>query len=213
MLAIYFLFIVAFSIMTASFALFTMFRFGYDAHSTGWLFVFVGIIGALIQGGLIGKLVKRFGELPLVVTGALLFAASLFAIPFTGPHTGLWSLLVVGATFSIGNSLATPSLTGLASKSVGRGEQGGVLGVTQSVASLARTVGPLISSALIFSAVAYFGADAKMHNISDHSLRATFWTASAIMFTAFLLAIYFTRHHANEYADVPVEGQMSEVGG
>jgi DHA1 family tetracycline resistance protein-like MFS transporter len=212
-LAIYFLFIVAFSIMTASFALFTMFRFGYDAHSTGWLFVYVGIIGALIQGGLIGKLVKRFGELPLVVTGALLFAASLFAIPFTGPHTGLWSLLIVGATFSIGNSLATPSLTGLASKSVGRGEQGGVLGVTQSVASLARTVGPLISSALIFSAVAYFGADAKMHNMSDHSLRATFWTASAIMFTAFLLAIYFTRHHASEYADVPVEGQMSEVGG
>jgi DHA1 family tetracycline resistance protein-like MFS transporter len=208
-LSIYFLFIVAFSIMTASFALFTMFRFGYDAHSTGWLFVFVGVIGALIQGGLIGRLVKRFGELPLVVTGALLFAASLFAIPFTGPHTGLWSLLLVGGTFSIGNSLATPALTGLASKSVGRGEQGGVLGVTQSVASLARTVGPLISSALIFSAIAYYGADAKPHNMSDLSFQRTFWTAAAIMFAAFVLAIYFTRSHASEYANVGVEGQMS----
>src|SRR3954467_6098376 len=51
-LAIYFLFITAFSIMTSSFALFTMFRFGFDAHDTGWLFVYVGVIGAIIQGGL-----------------------------------------------------------------------------------------------------------------------------------------------------------------
>src|SRR6266481_688737 len=94
-LTIYFLFVVAFSVMTSSFALFTMFRFGYDAHSTGWLFVYVGIIGAIIQGGLIGRLVKRFGESSLIVAGALLFSLSLVAIPFTGPHTGLFTLLLV----------------------------------------------------------------------------------------------------------------------
>lgn len=198
-LSIYFLFIVAFSIMTASFALFTMFRFGYDAHDTGWLFVFVGVIGALIQGGLIGRLVERFGEMSLVVVGALLFTASLFAIPFTGPHTGLVTLLLVGGTFAVGNSLSTPALTGMASKSVGRGEQGGVLGVTQSVASLARTVGPLISSALIYSAVATYGEDKLPHNMSDHSLRVTFWTAAAIMFVAFLLSAYFARNHTRDY--------------
>lgn len=199
-LSIYFLFIVAFSIMTASFALFTMFRFGYDAHDTGWLFVFVGVIGAVIQGGLIGRLVERFGEMSLVVVGALLFTASLFTIPFTSAHTGLMTLLLVGGTFAIGNSLATPALTGLASKSVGRGEQGGVLGVTQSVASLARTVGPLISSALIYSAVATYGQDNQLHNMSDHSLRVTFWTAGAIMFIAFLLSAYLARNHARDYA-------------
>jgi MFS transporter, DHA1 family, tetracycline resistance protein len=198
-LSIYFLFIVAFSIMTSTFALFTMYRFGYDAHDTGWLFVFVGVIGAIIQGGLIGRLVDRFGELPLVVAGALLFAASLFAIPFVGPHTGLATLLLVGGIFAVGNSLATPALTGLASKSVGRGEQGGVLGVTQSVASLARTVGPLISSALIYSGLVTIGADKLPHNMSDHSLRLTFWTAAAIMLTAFLLSVYFTRSHAADY--------------
>src|SRR5437868_11520704 len=142
-LTIYLLFVVAFSIMTSSFGLFTLFRFGFDAHDTGWIFAFVGVIGAVVQGGLIGRLVKAFGELPLVITGALLFAASLFAIPLTGPHTGLAALLALGAAFAVGNGLATPSLTGLASKSVGKGEQGGVLGVTQSVASLARVVGPL----------------------------------------------------------------------
>lgn len=198
-LAIYFLFIVAFSIMTATFALFTMYRFGYDAHDTGWLFVFVGVIGAVIQGGLIGRLVKRFGEMPLVVMGALLFAASLFAIPFTGPRTGILTLLIVGGTFAVGNSLSTPALTGLASKSVGRGEQGGALGVTQAVASLARVVGPVISSALIYSAVATRGADGLPHNMSDHSLRVTFWVAAAIMLGAFLLSLYFARSHSADY--------------
>jgi len=123
---------------------------------------------------------------------------SLFAIPLTSPHTGLFALLAVGAAFAIGNGLATPSLTSLASKSASRGEQGGVLGVTQSVASLARTVGPLISSALIYSAVATYGADQKIHNMSDRSLEATFWTAAAIMLAAFLMAIYFTRRHASD---------------
>src|SRR6185436_19660897 len=146
-LTIYFFFVVAFSIMTTSFSLYTMFRFGYDAQHNGWLFAYVGVIAVIIQGGLIGKLVKRFGELPLIIVGALFFAASLFAVPFVGPNNGgLIALLVGGGVFSLGNSLATPSLTSLASKSVGRGEQGGVMGVTQSVASLARAVGPALAA-------------------------------------------------------------------
>ena len=60
-LTIYFLSIVAFSIMTATFSLFLMFRFGYDAFHNGWIFAFVGMISAFIQGGLIGRLVKKFG--------------------------------------------------------------------------------------------------------------------------------------------------------
>jgi DHA1 family tetracycline resistance protein-like MFS transporter len=209
-LSIYFLFVVAFSVMTTTFGLFTMFRFGYDAHDTGWLFVFVGLVGALIQGVLIGRLVKRFGELPLVIAGALFFTASLFAMPFTGPQTGLLTLLVVGGTFAVGNSLATPSLTSLASKSVGRGEQGGVLGITQSVASLSRTVGPLMAAALIASAPT-LGYDQRLHKMSNESVRVTFWAAAGIMFAALLLAIYFASRYGTEYelgASVPevIEG-------
>jgi DHA1 family tetracycline resistance protein-like MFS transporter len=197
-LSIYFLFVVAFSIMTTSFALFTMYRFGFDALHNGYMFMFVGIVGAIIQGGLIGRLVKKFGELPLTVVGAFLFAASLLAIPYTSPHTGLLVLLVVGALFAVGNSFATPSLTSLASKSAGAGEQGGVLGVTQSVASLARAVGPTISAWLIYSAVVTLGADGKQHNLSDSSMLHTFGAAAAIMFVAFLLAAYFARTHARD---------------
>lgn len=198
-LAVYFLFVTAFSVMTASFGLFTLYRFGFDAHDTGWIFAFVGVVGAVIQGGLIGRLVKMFGEPLLVIVGALLFTASLVLIPFTGPHTGTAALLALGALFALGNGLATPSLTSLASKSAGAGEQGGVLGVTQSVASLSRVVGPLISSALIYSAVATVGQDGKPHNMSDRSVALTFWAAAAVMFVAFLLAAYFARVYANDY--------------
>ena len=193
-LIIYFLFIVAFSIMTTSFSLYTMFRFGYDATHTGYLFAYVGLIAVIIQGGLIGRLVKRFGELPLVIFGALCFAISLFAVPFVGPAAGgLAALLVGGGVFSMGNSLATPALTSLASKSVGPGEQGAVLGVTQSVASLARAVGPFLAAILINSSVAHLGADGIPHHMSDRSLFVTFWTAAGVMFVAFFLAVVFKR--------------------
>jgi multidrug resistance protein len=204
-LIIYFLFIVAFSIMTTSFSLYTMFRFGYDAQHNGYLFAYVGLIAVIIQGGLIGRLVKRFGELTLVIVGALFFAASLFAVPFVGPASGgLLALLIGGGIFSLGNSLSTPSLTSLASKSVGPGEQGGVLGVTQSVGSLARAVGPALAAVLIHSSTPYQGADGQSHFMSDHSLFVTFWTGSVIMFLAFLLAVYFTRLHATDYSNAGV---------
>jgi MFS transporter, DHA1 family, tetracycline resistance protein len=193
-LIIYFLFIVAFSIMTTAFSLYTMFRFGYDAQHTGYLFAYVGLIAVIIQGGLIGRLVKRFGELPLVIFGALCFAISLFAVPFVGPAAGgLAALLVGGGVFSMGNSLATPALTSLASKSVGPAQQGSVLGVTQSVASLARAVGPFLAAILINSSTAHLGADGIPHYMSDHSLFVTFWTGAAIMFVAFCLAFYYSR--------------------
>src|SRR5688500_2165109 len=71
---IYFLFIVAFSIMTTSFSLYTMFRFGYDAHQNGYLFAYVGVIAVIIQGVLIGRRVRRFGDLWLAIVGARAFA-------------------------------------------------------------------------------------------------------------------------------------------
>ena len=191
-LVIYFLFIVAFSIMTTSFSLYTMFRFGYDAQHTGYLFAYVGLIAVIIQGGLIGRLVKRFGELPLVMFGAFCFAISLFAVPFVGPAAGgLAALLIGGGVFSMGNSLATPALTSLASKSVGPEQQGVVLGVTQSTASLARAVGPSLAALLISSSIAHLGADGLPHYMSDRSLFVTFWTGAAIMFVAFSIAFYY----------------------
>ena len=202
-LVIYFFFVVSFSIMTTAFSLYTMFRFGYDAQHTGYLFTYVGILAVIVQGGLIGRLVKHFGELPLVIVGAFLFAGSLFAVPFVGPQTGgLLGLLIGGGLFSIGNSLSGPALTSLASKSVGPAEQGSVMGVTQSVASLARAVGPTLAALLIHSAIAYAGADGQVHFMSDHSLFVTFWTASAIMLLTLLISVYFARTRATDFPEI-----------
>src|SRR6266581_18580 len=199
-MTVYFLSIVAFSIMTAVFSLFMMFRLGYDAFHNGWVFAYVGIISAIIQGGLIGKLVKRFGEPALVIIGSLLFSVSLFATPFIGSAIGLMGILLTGAVSSIGNALNAPSLSSLASKSAGAGEQGGVLGAMQSVASLARAVGPSLAAFLIYSSVAHVGFDGRPQNMSDSAIFRTFWTAAAIQFVAFLIAVYFARVHAVKYS-------------
>ena len=199
-LTIYFLSIVAFSIMTTVFALFMMFRLGYDPWHAGWIFAFVGMVSAIIQGGLIGRAVKRFGEPALVLAGALLFSVSLSISPFIGPTTGLIGILSICALSAIGNALTAPSLTSLASKSASAGEQGAVLGVAQSVASLARAVGPSIAAILIYSAVAHMGFNRQPQNMSDASILRTFWTAAAIQFVAFLLAIYFARVYGSNYS-------------
>jgi DHA1 family tetracycline resistance protein-like MFS transporter len=197
-LAIYFLFIVAFSIMTTTFALFTMYRFQYDAQHNGYLFAFIGVIAAVLQGGLIGRLVKRYGEMRFVIAGAVLFVAGLFALPFIGPQAGgLLGLLAVLSLFAGGNAMTTPTLTSLASKTVGPSEQGGVLGLTQSFSSLARIIGPLVGGYLITNAAA-------PQHMDDHSLRVTFWTASAITFVALLLALYFAR------TEVPAAGEVGD---
>ena len=76
--------------------------------------------------------------------------------------------------------------------------------MTQSVASLARAVGPSIAALLIASSIAHRGADGVAHFMSDHSLFVTFWTGAAIMFVAFLLAAYFMRTHARDYRETEV---------
>jgi MFS transporter, DHA1 family, tetracycline resistance protein len=182
---IYFLLITAFSIMTYAFVLYTSFRFQYTTEENGYLFAFIGIIAILGQGVLFGKLEKRFGESPLVVVGSLLMVASLFAVPFVGPNFGgLAGLLVGSAVLSFGNSLTSPALTSLGSKTADEHEQGRTMGIMQSGASLARAIGPLVGGFLLNN---------SLDAMDDFTLKRTFWTASAIMFVAFLVSIYFAR--------------------
>jgi MFS transporter, DHA1 family, tetracycline resistance protein len=198
-LAIYFLFVVAFSIMTTVFALFTMYRFGYGPDDNGYLFAYIGLLAVVVQGGLIGRLVERFGELPLVIAGALLLSVNLLILPYVGPASGgLAGLLAVMTCFSLGNSFATPSLTSLASRGAAAAEQGGVLGASQSVASLARALGPAVGGWLIYSAAA-------PRHIDDRSVAHTFYAAAAIMFAAFLLSFYLKKY---EKAVSPDGGEL-----
>src|SRR6195256_1471775 len=144
--ATYFFLIAGFSIMTTLFALFTEKRFGYDARANGYLFGFIGILTVIVQGGLIGRLVKIFGEVTLTRVGMLLTAASLALLPVS--HN-LALLLVACAGLSFGSGFASPPLSGLASQMIDRSWQGRALGVMQSAGSTGRLLGPLLGGWLL----------------------------------------------------------------
>lgn len=180
---IYFLLVTAFSIMTYAFVLYTAYRFDYTAEANGYLFAFIGIIAVIAQGMLFGPLVKKFGESPLVIAGCVLMFGSLFAIPVIGPPAGGQAMLIiVTAALALGNSLASPALTSLASKNATEQDQGQTLGILQSGASLARVIGPVLGGLLLNNAV---------NAIDDSTLYRTFWTAAGIMLVALLVAVYF----------------------
>ena len=183
--AIYVLLITAFSIMTYAFVLFTNFTFGYNAEQNGYLFAYVGFLAIVMQGGVFGVAANAFGEARLVVFGCVMLVISLFAMPFSSPEFGgLTGLLLISALLSVGNAFASPALTSLASKYAGDHEQGKVMGVMQSGASLARAIGPTIGGVLLNN---------SMNKMDRFTVFRTYWAASAIMFIAFLGAIYLVR--------------------
>lgn len=179
----YFLLVTAFSIMTTSFAYFTMVNFGYNAENTGYLLAFVGFTAAIMQGGVFGALAKRVGEAVLAAAGSLILLISLFVVPYiSSEHGGLSALLLGLGVFAIGNSLASPALTSLASKTAHEHEQGTAMGLMQSGASLARVIGPLLCGFLLNNAA---------NSVDASTLFRTYWTAAAIMLAAFITAAYF----------------------
>jgi MFS transporter, DHA1 family, tetracycline resistance protein len=132
-----------------------------DATISGYLFAYCGIVGALVQGGAIGRLVKRMGEPRLIVLSLVIFGLSLGPVPFVQGDVPLsWGillrpeglpwllLLLLLAGLSIGSSLTRPPVFGLLSILTPAHEQGATLGVAQSVGSLARIVGPLAAGGL-----------------------------------------------------------------
>lgn len=106
----------------------------------GLLLTYVGVIGVVVQGGLIGVLTKKFGERMLVAAAAaFLFCGYAVLAAAQG-----WSLLIAGMTFlAVGNGLSNPSLSSLVSKEADETERGAVLGVYQAASSLARVAGPM----------------------------------------------------------------------
>ncbi len=188
--AIYFFLVTSFSIMTYAFVLFTINRFGYTAEQNGYIFAFIGILAVVFQGGVFGKLAARFGENPLMIIGCLMMAISFFVIPYISSASGgLTALLTVTAFLAIGNSIASPALTSLASIVADESEQGRALGVMQSGASLARAIGPALGGVLLNNA---------LNQVDTSTILRTFWTASAIMLIAVFISIYFATIERNQ---------------
>jgi MFS transporter, DHA1 family, tetracycline resistance protein len=120
-------------------------RFQFEQLDMAYLFLFMGVIVAGIQGGLIGKLVKRLGEKRVIVTGAAAFVIGFALVP------SIWRvplLYAVAFFIAVGQGLCYPALTALVSKVAPENERGSLLGLAAAVGSLARFLGPLLSGFL-----------------------------------------------------------------
>jgi len=112
---------------------------GDAGYKTGLVLMFSGIIGALIQGGLIRKLVPRFGERNLLLAGLAFNALAMALFPYI-PTYSLY--FVMSIPIALGSGLINPSLSALISKSANTQSQGSTLGLSQGLGSLARATGP-----------------------------------------------------------------------
>jgi MFS family permease len=118
-------------------------KFYYDERHIGYLFAFCGLMSALIQGGMIGRLVKRFGE-PVLIYGSLIaVGGSLLIIPYAGT---LGVLLFGLAAVAMSSGLNRAPTLGLISIFAPAEEQGAILGVAQSAGTLGRIFGPLFAT-------------------------------------------------------------------
>ena len=118
-------------------------KFYYDERRIGYLFAFCGLMSAMVQGGMIGRLVKRFGEPALISSSLIAVGLSLLIIPYAGT---LAVLLLGLALVAMSSGVNRAPTMGLISIFTPTEEQGAVLGVTQSAGTLARIFGPLCAT-------------------------------------------------------------------
>jgi MFS family permease len=145
---IFLLYFLTFFYLTAlqvNLALLANARLGWQEAETARMFTLFGVLGLVVQGGLIGPLTRAFGAQNLVIVGAVASTAGLLGI---SEAYSTWALLLGLTLLGIGFSLTNPLLSTIASERAGRSQQGVVLGLGQSAGGAARTVGPLIMGAV-----------------------------------------------------------------
>jgi MFS family permease len=169
----FFAFALAFSMFMSGFALFAERRYTWRSQpfgpqQVGYVYAYLGLLGVILQAGLIGRLVRTFGEVTLARAGFFFGMVGLAALGFT--H-GIPMLLITAAVASCGTGVIRPTLTSLITQAADRSEQGVVLGLTQSLNSIATIAAPALAGFLI-----------------DHSLLST-WavTAGALCGVALIL--------------------------
>jgi DHA1 family tetracycline resistance protein-like MFS transporter len=164
-IALFFLHTLAFTQLEVSFGLFVLERYGYGPRGAGGFLAGMGVVSAMLQGGMIGRLSKKYGELSLVPAAFVFLMVGMAAAAFAPTPT--WFAICL-LSVAIGMGIANPCLSSLVSKGAPAAKRGAVMGLYQSGGSLARIVGPpiagyafdragsgtplLCSSALVFGA-------------------------------------------------------------
>ena len=149
-----FLFLMAFSMMHGTFILFTAMSvdsggLGWSEMENGWIFAFIGLLGVIVQGGLIGPLSDRFGMRRLMIIGTILCGLGIASLPYVPPEAS-WLILGSSAGLAIGNGLFSPTHSSLLTFEAQNGghELGMVMGAQEGYGALARIMGPLLAAYL-----------------------------------------------------------------
>ena len=122
--------------------------FGATDQQIGYIFAYVGVWSVVVQGGLISRLIKKFGERNLFLWGHIFTFIGVFFVPFA-PQNSLFSIgLVILFFFAIGTSLVAPINLSMISLYSYKQKQGQIMGLSQSVNSFARIMGPFSGSIL-----------------------------------------------------------------
>ncbi len=153
---IYSVAMMAFSSLTAVLALYLMDRFGMTEGNIGYIFLFLGALSVVMRAGVLGRLVRAFGEVHVMRVGAVLLAIGLAAYPLP---TRLVTLMLVMALVPIGTALLFPSTTGLLTRRGDKRQLGQLMGVQQGFGGASRIVGPLWAGA----AFQYLGPDVPFY--------------------------------------------------
>ncbi|MBX7131199.1 MAG: MFS transporter [Fimbriimonadaceae bacterium] len=145
LLAMFFAYNFAFSNLESTYFLLVVKNFLLTQREGTYLLAIVGIVSAVMQGFMVQRATKRFGELNLVRISYLFQVPTLMAVPFAMP----WIPQIIGIIFlGTCTGLSQPSLNSLISKSAPRDMQGGIFGVTQALGAFARILGPMVGNAL-----------------------------------------------------------------
>ncbi|MBM3422528.1 MAG: MFS transporter [Chlorobi bacterium] len=122
--------------------------FGASDQEIGYIFAYVGFFSVIVQGGLISRLIKKLGEHKLFLWGHIFTFAGVFFVPFIPQDTLFSAGLVILLCFAIGTSLVAPINLSMISLYSYKQQQGQILGLSQSVNSFARIMGPFSGSIL-----------------------------------------------------------------
>jgi len=139
------LYTIAFTAMETTFPLFTQHAFGWGASQNGYIFTYVGILVVIMQGGLVARLVKRWGEKSVLLIGLVLMAVGLSTLAFSTQL--IWIFVTLGL-LSIGDGAVTPTVSTLLSFTGSAETQGKTLGLAQGIGSLGRIIGPYLAGSV-----------------------------------------------------------------
>jgi DHA1 family tetracycline resistance protein-like MFS transporter len=170
-------------ILHGTWVLYTEFRFGWGPRENGMSLFVVGLASAVMQGVLLGWLLKRIGERRLVIAGMV---SGLVAFALYGLATAGWMMYAIIGANLLGFAVA-PGLNALVSKAADPREQGLAMGSLSSLGSLMAVIAPMMGAPLL-AAVSHLPA-------GDWRIGAPFFLSAALQVVALLLAVVHFRRH------------------